>query len=162
MKKTILLLMFILSMTFMNKTSSQITLNGGWGVASIEDETFNGLELSGTYNFKNNVTIGLYLENLNKNIEGYDISLNSYGVELGYITSQWAYVYGRYGTSNLDVEDYGDADGSVIILGARITPWNLPSGLSPYIGVNYSFFNYDNVGDEFDGVRFSGGLTYTF
>ena len=162
MKKTILLLMFVLSMAFMNTTNSQITLNAGWGFASIEDESFNGLELSGLYNFKNNVSVGMYYENLQTSISGYDISLNSIGGEIGYITGDWAYTYARYGSSKLDVEDYGDADGSVIILGLRITPWNLPSGLSPYIGANYSFFDYDNVGNELDGVRLSAGLSFTF
>lgn len=162
MKKTILLLMFVLSMTFMNTTISQVTVNAGWGFASIEDETFNGLEVSGTYNFKNNVTAGLYYDNLQKNLDGYDVSLNSFGVELGYITSEWAYVYGRYGGSEVKVRDYGTVDGSVIILGLRITPWNLPSGLSPYIGANYSFFDYDGVGNEFNGTRLSAGVSFTF
>ena len=154
--------MFVLSMAFMNTTESQITLNAGWGFGEIEDETFNGFEINGTYNFKNNVAVGLYHENLQKDIDGYDISLKSYGLELGYFTSEWAYVYGRYGSSEFEVSDYGTVDGSVIILGLRITPWNLPSGLSPYIGANYSFFDYDNVGNELDGVRLSAGLSFTF
>jgi len=162
MKKTILLLMVILSMAFVNKVESQVTVNAGWGFASIENETFNGLEVSGTYNFENNIAVGAYYENLHKDIEGYNLSLRSYGGEVGYIASDWVYLYSRFGASAVEVEHVGDASGTVLIFGTKITPFTFKSKIRPYVGANYSFFNYDGIGSELNGFRLSVGLNYTF